>query len=593
MIEQFHFLRPAWLLLLLPWLWVLWRLRRDFAAGSGWRRVVDERLLPFVLSNSGRAETRWTRRLLGTATLCMILALAGPTWERVPQPVYHNQAALVILLDLSRSMDAADLRPSRLARARLKIADILRQRVEGQTALAVYAADAFTVTPLTDDVETVLALLPGLDSSLMPAQGSRADRALALAFELFDGGGIQRGDVLLISDGLGDLELVEISRLLQQQSQHRLSVLAVGTSYGGPVPLPGGGFLQRADGSVLVSTLNESPLRTAAREGGGVYAVITNNDIDINTLGYLLESRLDEREARETDRYTEQWRELGPWLLLLALPLAALAFRRGALLLLPLCLLLVTPRADALDWNSWWRNDDQRALQRFEREQFGDAAELFREPNWRGGAQYRAGDYAAALESWQQRDDAIAAYNRGNALAALGRYEDAIEAYDELLRRDPTHADARYNKQQIEDWLRRQREQQQQQQQQQAGQQQGDGQQQQGQGQSSSAPESAAEAGQAQDETGGEPQPQPGGESASDQARAEAEATAEQQSAESADEAGEQPAGALADLDRQMSQQATEQWLRKIPDDPGGLLRRKFLYQYRERGGVSREDEPW
>ncbi|MDJ0780105.1 MAG: VWA domain-containing protein [Gammaproteobacteria bacterium] len=593
MIEQFHFLRPAWLLLLLPWLWVLWRLRRDFAAGSGWRRVVDERLLPFVLSNSGRAETRWTRRLLGTATLCMILALAGPTWERVPQPVYHNQAALVILLDLSRSMDAADLRPSRLARARLKIADILRQRVEGQTALAVYAADAFTVTPLTDDVETVLALLPGLDSSLMPAQGSRADRALALAFELFDGGGIQRGDVLLISDGLGDLELVEISRLLQQQSQHRLSVLAVGTSYGGPVPLPGGGFLQRADGSVLVSTLNESPLRTAAREGGGVYAVITNNDIDINTLGYLLESRLDEREARETDRYTEQWRELGPWLLLLALPLAALAFRRGALLLLPLCLLLVTPRADALDWNSWWRNDDQRALQRFEREQFGDAAELFREPNWRGGAQYRAGDYAAALESWQQRDDAIAAYNRGNALAALGRYEDAIEAYDELLRRDPTHADARYNKQQIEDWLRRQREQQQQQQQQQAGQQQGDGQQQQGQGQSSSAPESAAEAGQAQDETGGEPQPQPGDESASEQARAEAEATGEQQSAEPADEAGEQPAGALADLDRQMSQQATEQWLRKIPDDPGGLLRRKFLYQYRERGGVSREDEPW
>lgn len=591
MIEQFHFLRPAWLLLLLPWLWVLWRLRRDFAAGSGWRRVVDERLLPFVLSDSGRVETRWTRRLLGTATLCMILALAGPTWERVPQPVYHNQAALVILLDLSRSMDAADLRPSRLARARLKIADILRQRVEGQTALAVYAADAFTVTPLTDDVETVLALLPGLDSSLMPAQGSRADRALALAFELFDGSGIQRGDVLLISDGLGDLELVEVSRLLQQQPQHRLSVLAVGTSYGGPVPLPGGGFLQRADGSVLVSTLNESPLRAAAREGGGVYAVITNNDIDINTLGYLLESRLDEREARETDRYTERWRELGPWLLLLALPLAALAFRRGALLLLPLCLLLVAPEADALDWDGWWRNDDQRALQRFEREQFGDAAELFREPNWRGGAQYRAGDYAAALESWQQRDDVIAAYNRGNALAALGRYEDAIEAYDELLRRDPTHADARYNKQQIEDWLRRQ--QQQQQQQQQAGQQQGDGQQQQGQGQSSSAPESAAETGQAQNQTGGEPQPQPGDEPASDQSRAEAEASGEQQSAEPAGEAGEQPAGALADLDRQMSEQATEQWLRKIPDDPGGLLRRKFLYQYRERGGVSREDEPW
>ena len=585
MIEQFHFLRPAWLLLLLPWLWVLWQLRRNIAASSGWRRVVDAQLLPFVLSDADQVETRWTRRLLATVALCAILALAGPTWERVPQPVYHNQAAMVILLDLSRSMNAADLRPSRLARARLKIADILRQRVEGQTALAVYAADAFTVTPLTDDVETVLALLPGLDSSLMPAQGSRADRALALAFELFAGGGIERGDVLLISDGLGDLEQAEINRLLQQSPQHRLSVLAVGTSYGGPVPLAGGGFLQRADGSVLVSALNESPLRAVSREGGGVYALITNNDIDINTLGYLLESRFDEREARASDRVTERWRELGPWLLLLALPLAALAFRRGALLLVPLCLLLVPPQADAFDWVGWWRNDDQRALEQYRGEQYRDAAELFREPNWRGGAQYRAGDYAAALESWQQRDDAIAAYNRGNALAALGRYEEAIETYDELLRHDPTHADARHNKQQIEDWLQRQR-----QQQQQAGQQPGDGEQQAGQGQSSSAPNAA----QAQTEADGESQAQPGEESGRNEPQATAGANAEQEAAAGAADAGEeQSAGALADLDRQMSEQATEQWLRKIPDDPGGLLRRKFLYQYRERGGVSTEAEPW
>ncbi len=583
MIEQFHFLRPAWLLLLLPWLWVIWRLRRDFAAASGWRRVVDTQLLPFVLSGADGAASRWPRRLLATVSLCVILAMAGPTWERVPQPVYDNQAALVILLDLSRSMDAADLRPSRLARARLKIADILRQRVEGQTALAVYAADAFTVTPLTDDVETILALLPGLDSSLMPAQGSRADRALKLAFDLFSGGGVQRGDVLLISDGLSDNELSEINQLLLQAPQHRLSVLAVGTSYGGPVPLPGGGFLEGADGSVLVSTLDESPLRQAAQAGGGVYALITNNDIDINTLGYLLESRLDEREARETDRLTDRWRELGPWLLLLALPLAALTFRRGALLLLPLCLVLLPPPADALDWESWWRTDDQRALQRYQREEFGAAAELFEEPNWRGSAQYRDGDYAAALKSWQQRDDAIAAYNRGNALAALGRYEEAIEAYEALLRHDPAHADARHNKEQIEDWLRRQ-----QQQQQQTGQQQGEDQQQGGQGQSQ-----AAESSSAQEEAGEASQARPQGESGAEQSRAEAGEAGEQDPASASAQAAEQAADELADLDRQMSEQATEQWLRKIPDDPGGLLRRKFLYQYRERGGDRTEANPW
>ena len=591
MIEQFHFLRPAWLMLLIPWLWMLWRMRRDRVAGSGWRRVVDAGLQPFVLSGAGGADTRWPRRFMATVALCSILALAGPTWERVPQPVYHNQAALVILLDLSRSMDAADLRPSRLARARLKIADILRQRVEGQTALAVYAADAFTVTPLTDDVQTVLALLPDLDSSLMPAQGSRADRALSLAFDLFAGGGIQRGDVLLVSDGLSGIELDEINRLLQQAPQHRLSVLAVGTAYGGPVPLPGGGFLQRADGSVLVSTLDENPLRQAAQQGGGVYALITNNDIDINTLGYLLESGLDQRDARETDRVTDRWRELGPWLLLLALPLAALTFRRGALLLLPLCLVALPPPADALDWEGWWRNDDQRALQRYQRQEFGAAAELFEEPNWRGGAQYRDGDYAAALESWQRRDDAIAAYNRGNALAALGRYEEAIEAYDALLRRDPAHADARHNKQQIEEWLRRQ-------QQQQAGQQQGEGQQQgqQGQQDQQQGQQGQPQAGESeteQNQSGKTSQAESQSGSGEQEAPAEAAEAGAQDSAAQSDEGEDQAAAALADLDRQMSEQATEQWLRKIPDDPGGLLRRKFLFQYRERGGDKTEANPW
>ena len=166
----------------------------------------------------------------------------------------------------------------------------------------------------------------------------------------------------------------------------------------------------------------------------------------------------------------------------------------------------------------------------------------------------------------------------------MGRYEDAIKAYDELLRRDPTHADARHNKQQIEDWLQRQ----QQQQQQQAGQQQGDEQEQQGQGESRQ-PGSP----QAQNDADGDSQAQSPGDNGNEEAQPSAGSSAEQQSAESAGEAGEEPAGALADLDRQMSEQATEQWLRKIPDDPGGLLRHKFLYQYRERGGVDKEAEPW
>ncbi len=168
------------------------------------------------------------------ATLA-IVALAGPTWEKQQQAMYQQRSALVVALDLSRSMDATDIRPSRLARARHKIADILNLRNEGQSALVVYAADAFAVTPLTTDVKTILALLPDLETGLMPAQGTRADRALERALELFDNSAVAQGDVLLVTDGISDMELQRIEVLLEQNPGQRVSVLAIGTPDGGPI----------------------------------------------------------------------------------------------------------------------------------------------------------------------------------------------------------------------------------------------------------------------------------------------------------------------------------------------------------------------
>lgn len=310
MIEQFHFLRPGWLLLLIPLVAVLWMLLvRRYDSGS-WRAVIDERLRPFVLSSSGENQREWTRWIPAAVALLAIIALAGPTWERLPQPVYHKDTALVIALDMSRSMNAADIKPSRLTRARHKIADILNLRQEGQTALVVYAADAFTVTPLTSDVDTILALLPDLETELMPAQGTRADRALKLALELFENSGIARGDVLLVSDGLSDIELSRVETLLENKPGQRVSVLVIGTPEGGPVPLKNGGFLKDRRGAIVISSLQEDNLRRIAQIGGGVYATLSADDIDINTLAYIMESTIDDREARLSDRSADLWREL-------------------------------------------------------------------------------------------------------------------------------------------------------------------------------------------------------------------------------------------------------------------------------------------
>ncbi|MCP4471880.1 MAG: VWA domain-containing protein [Gammaproteobacteria bacterium] len=638
MIEQFHFLRPWWLLALVPLAAAIWLLIQGRYDSGNWRSVIDPRLLPHVLSGASRHARGSIRWVLATVAGLAIVALAGPTWEMRQQAVFDRQASLVVALDLSRSMDAADIKPSRLTRARHKITDILNLRKEGQTALVVYAADAFAVIPLTHDTDTILALLPDLDSELMPAQGSRADRALERALELFENSAIRRGDVLLVSDGLSDLEVAGLEALLDRHPGQRLSVLAIGTPEGGPVPLRNGGFLKDRAGAIVIADMNVDNLRRVARHGGGAYATISGDDSDIDTLSRALESGPGQREARQSDYSADLWRELGPGLVLLLLPFAALAFRRGLIWLLPLYIVVLPPDAQALDWQSLWRNDDQRALQLFQQEQHQAAAQLFADDEWQATAKYRAGDYEGAAQDWEQLDSEASGYNRANALAQQGRYEDALAAYDRLLEENPAHEDARFNRQAIEDWLRQQQQQppqqgDDQQQQQQDGQQsqQQDGQQQQQQDgqqqQQQDGQQSQQQDGQQQQQQDGQQsqqqdgqqsqqqgsqQPLPGESQAptdsaqderepgdpgrsEDDSRQDQQASAQPQPPDSAQsEANQQRSDEeVAAADHQMSEQAAQQWLRKIPDDPGGLLRRKFIYQYRARGGVDAEAQPW
>jgi Ca-activated chloride channel family protein len=413
---------------------------------------------------------------------------------------------------------------------------------------------------------------------------------------LFDNSGITRGDVLLVSDGLSDLELKGIRAQLRDKPGQRVSVLAIGTPDGGPVPVKNGGFLKDRDGSIVVTGLQDENLRRVASLSGGVFATISASDIDINALVYVMESSIDERKARLSDRSTDLWRELGPWLILLALPFAALAFRRGAFWLLPLYLVVVPPDAQALDWQSMWRNNDQRADQLFRQGEHATAAELFDNPDWKAAAEYRAGDFAAALEDWQQSDSEDAAYNRANALAGLGRYEEALAGYDKVLEQNPGHEDARFNQQAIEDWLKQQQSQQQQEgdQQQQSEQEQQPEQQQEQDGQQKSQ-KSEPQTGNSEPDQG-----QSGDQNQAQQQQQDQQASQQQGQSDTGEQSLQQKQAeqqaqdeTQANLDQQMSEQAAEQWLRKVPDDPGGLLRRKFIYQYRKRGGVDAEAQSW
>jgi Ca-activated chloride channel family protein len=584
---DFHWVRPEWLLLI-PAVVVLAVLlaRRQLGAGQ-WRDVVDSELMPYVLSRTPGRGIDWRWWLLGAAGIIASLAMAGPAWQRIDQPVFRAEQALVVALDLSRSMDAQDVEPSRLARARLKILGMLDRRRSGQTALLVYTSSAFTVTPLTDDNDTIAALVNSLTTDIMPSRGSYPEVGIRKGQSLLEQAGVGYGEVLLITDGGTSPSAEDAARDLREAG-FTLSVFGVGTREGAPIPRLSGGFVTDNRGRIAVVRLEERGLRELADAGGGRFAVLSPDDADID---FLLSGEIRAAAtASEDSLASDQWREEGPWLLLLLLPLAALAFRRGWLIVL---LIFIAPLpAQAAFWDDLWLNKDQQAQRELEQGNPADAAALFEDPEWRGVAQYRAGDYGGSARDFAEQGDARNLYNLGNAMAQQGEYDSAIDAYEQVLEMEPDNEDARYNL----DFVRNLKEQQEQEQQgddQQSTQNPGgEGEQSEGEGeQNQEGSESAAQSEQSQD---GDGSPREEEMSEEDLQALQEELQRAAEAAEQGEEPRQLSEAELAELRQQQEQQqAMEQWLRRIPDDPGGLLRRKFRYQYQRYGRDQEGREIW
>ena len=641
MITTIHFLRPEWLYALLPLailLWLLWRRRLSGSSWhrSSWRGVVDPRLLPHVLIGESAKRQPWVLAALALGGVLSILAMAGPAWQKLEVPVFRQPSALVVLLDLSRSMDAADIKPSRLLRAQMKLQDLLKQQKEGETALIVYAASAFVVSPLTSDANTIASQVNSLSTDLMPAQGSRPDRAISLAKQLLQQSGGSHGGVLLISDGLdGDEPDEELKNAIKSllDAGHRLSVLGVGSAEGAPIAAAKGGFLKDRHGAIILPKLDDAGLEAMASLGHGSYRRLSTDDNDIHAVLAPFENRGSQQQNIQVEGMnSDQWRDEGPWLLFPLLMLGVLAFRRGYLLILIIFILPLPRPAYALDWDSLWQRDDQRAQQALRDNQPQQAAQLFKDTEWRAAAHYRAGNYPAAEQDLQGIDSTEAYYNRGNAYAQQGKLPEAMSAFDEALKRNPKHDDAKFNRDLVEQMMKQSQQNQEQDQQQneqeknQQNKSEGKGEQDQstqsGAGQSGSGQSDAEKSKQADNKAdqhadtkqqGTEKQGNDAGESK--QQKSGEDAVAQQQSARKEagqQEAGQQeksPAGAemkkdggdendnpksLADGQSATNemQQADQQWLRRIPDDPGGLWRRKFLYQYKQQAHKN-EDKTW
>lgn len=606
MAEAPHLLRPEalWLLLwLVPAGWLLWRLSRS--AGS-WKEVIDPELLPYLLDGEMKTHRRRGQGIVLLGLALAVLGIAGPSLQKIDVPVFQKADALVIVLDLSASMSATDTQPSRSRRARQKILDLLATRDEGLTGLVVYAGDAHVVSPLTDDRNTIENLLSALDPAIMPLPGSDAETALSLAASLLQSAGVANGQILLMTDGIPKLDIADTQERLQEANAS-LDILGFGTPTGAPIPRPEGGFTRDDDGNIVIPVLDIEQLESIASDLDARYQSASVDNSDVDRIGQGIEVEVDDRIA--LDRRTDNWLDQGNWLaLLLALGLLPL-FRRGALVALMLLPLLYTEpaRADVLD--TFFKTADKRAAEALKAGDAKTAAGLFDDSDWAGTAHYQAQDWRQAAEAFAKGGTADSWYNKANALAHTGDLEKAIEAYDQSLALQPDRQDALDNRELLKKLLEQQEQQQNQQQQQgdnedaedddsSDNEQQSEG----SQSESDSEQNDSSEDSESSQNSSSQGNNDDAQDSSSEQSPNKNESSAEKNSEDdSSSEQNGQPQGEpqmdeqtqaqMAKFDQALEkQQALEQWLRRVPDDPGGLLQRKFRYESLQR--LRRGEEP-
>jgi Ca-activated chloride channel family protein len=500
-VDNFHFIRPTWLFAIFALFLVIFLLKKIRYYQSPWQHFLPAHLSSALLENSQNTENQvatsqsryWLKPFI--MGCCIIIALAGPAWQKIPQPVYQLARGSVLLMDMSYSMYATDVKPNRLTRARYKATDLLSNINEGDVGLVAYAGDAFIISPLTQDIKNIELLLPSLSPDIMPVHGANALSALILADKTLKNAGHVSGDIYWFTDDIDNEDMSDIYAWSNDHN-HRLFILGVGTKSGAPIKLSSGELLKDNKGAIVIPKLPENRLEAITQRSRGLYRTMTNNNSDIKALTKHLNVALDDKlttDNRLNDKKTEQilqgdqYLEQGPWLLLIILPLLLSYFRRGTSILavtlvMPLTLMatlasfspttyaaepiakqtgtdeITLPETTSAEtdadqnknssnqfWQSLWKTPNQQAQQHYQKEDYQQAAKQFEDSQWQGSAHYKAGNYEQALQSFKESDSPQSLYNQGNALTKLQKVDEAIDAYKKALEKDPTLSDAKDN----------------------------------------------------------------------------------------------------------------------------------------------------
>ncbi|HEV7309767.1 VWA domain-containing protein [Ensifer sp.] len=445
MISDFHFLRPLWLLAVLAAPLLVFLVSRRSDVRSQWQNMIAPHLLDHLLIEKGAKRRFQPVHVTAAMIAVAAIAAAGPTWQREKPPFVEDTAPLAIAVDLNATMNATDISPTRLERAKLKVQDILNLRKGSRTALFAYAGSAHMVLPLSDDASLVKTYLAALSPAIMPVDGKDTAKALeeiekALANETVP------GTILFLTDGV---ERSAFQAFGQYQGRNALMVLGIGTAEGGPVKTADGGFLTDATGAHVRAKLDVDGLKALQSASKAEVATVTSDDADVR----WIIRRIQTNFAAKTAEGLTRWHDAGWWL---TVPIALIGlfwFRRGWTVRWAVYVVAATmtmassDRAAAADnrFVDLWLTPDQQGRRAFEHGDFAGAGDHFDDPAWRGAALYRAGRYQDAIDAFAEAETAESYYNQGNALLHLDKVDEAIAAYQQALKRRPDWPDAKKN----------------------------------------------------------------------------------------------------------------------------------------------------
>ena len=543
--QDFHFLRPYWLIgLILPVLIYLQSYSQQ-KAESAWSKVCDENLLDFLLIKSNGEKRKWPMISAVVAVLFLVVALAGPTWSKKSNPALSVENPVMIMLNMSGDMWQKDVSPSRIERAKYVIKDLVKTLKNTESGLIVYSKEPFMITPLTEDAAIIDNLLPALEMNIMPENGDRLDRAIDLAVERMQEAALPSGNIVVLTANVGE----RFDAALESASK------AAAVGYDVDI--------------VNMNSQNNDKLKMVAEKGRGLY-ISYNKGLD------LLIKKINDitaKEIKQSQNMQTVWNDMGWYFLWLPALLLLGYFRRGLLVIVVMFLLFGQPVQA-----SWFLNDNQEALKNFKEQNYGAAAEKFTDTQWKASAAYKSGDYDAAFKNFAKGNDVTALYNQGNALAKGGKIDEAIKKYEEVLQQKPDFEDAKFNL----EYLKKQQKQNNQNQSKN-----NDNKQQQNQQQQSEQQNQQQSEQQNQQQQSKQQKQQQQSEQQNQQQQSEQQ-NQQQQSEQQNKQPEEQKSVSIEASDKQSPEErekirARMQKFRKIPEDKGGLLRAFIKKEYAKK----------